>query len=242
MIAPYYEDDLVTLVNADCRAYGQWWLGTTRQTPALIVTDPPYDKASLPLWGVLADLAVAVLPPGAWLVAYTGTAFLPAVMAALDRPGELGYRWCGAVVHPGGGQILRLDDLTVLHEWKPVLVYRRLPAGTPRGAGGRYLPGGRTGFRDVLQRGNRDKAHHPWGQPASEAIELLTRFALPGQLVLDPFAGSGTTLVAAKALGLQAVGFEIEERWCARAAQRVGQETLQLGALGTALEPVGLLP
>lgn len=65
---------------------------------------------------------------------------------------------------------------------------------------------------------------HPCPKPLKSWSWLLKRMSLESECVLDPFMGSGTTLVAAKKLGMRAIGIEIEERYCELAAQRLSQE------------------
>lgn len=64
--------------------------------------------------------------------------------------------------------------------------------------------------------------------PYGEMARQIAASSQPGQVVLDPFMGSGSTLFAAKDLGRKSIGIEIEERYCEIAAQRCSQEVLGL--------------
>jgi site-specific DNA-methyltransferase (adenine-specific) len=218
-VTRYYEDAAVTIYHGDCR---EW------DAPVdAILTDPPYGRDALPLWESLSALATVSLRAAGWLLAYSGQAVLPDVTAALGSA-NLAYRWTLAAVYPGGEQMARIGDMTILTGWKPVLAYRRRPFGNERGERGQFVAEGRFAFNDVLRRGGREKALHEWAQPLAEASELIARFTAPDDLILDPFAGSGTFLAAAKMAGRRAIGIEIDEAHCERAALRCSQGVLGL--------------
>ncbi len=67
---------------------------------------------------------------------------------------------------------------------------------------------------------------HPCPFPIELAARCIASSTRPGDLILDPFMGSGTTLRAAKDLGRCAIGIELEERYCEIAAKRMEQEVL----------------
>ena len=73
---------------------------------------------------------------------------------------------------------------------------------------------------------NRPKINHPCPRPF-EQVRYFMNIA-GGESVIDPFMGSGTTLVAAKQLHRKAIGIEISEKYCEIAAKRLGQEVLNL--------------
>lgn len=74
--------------------------------------------------------------------------------------------------------------------------------------------------------------HEDEGHPTQKPLELIRRLlrftSSHGDLILDPFLGSGTTLRAAKDLGRRGLGIELEEKYCAIAAQRLAQAVLPL--------------
>ena len=72
----------------------------------------------------------------------------------------------------------------------------------------------------------RVNGQHPTEKPVRLYREFVALFSEPGDIILDPFTGSGTTLRAAKDLGRRAIGIEIEERYCEIAAKRMEQGAL----------------
>jgi len=103
------------------------------------------------------------------------------------------------------------------HEW--VIVWAK-PAW-------RLLDKKVSGRGDVWRiRPEVDDAHPA---PFPLALPRTAIEATPAKLVLDPFMGSGTTLLAAKMLGRRAIGIDLNERYCEIAAQRCAQDVLALG-------------
>ena len=77
-------------------------------------------------------------------------------------------------------------------------------------------------------RSSEGLKEHPTQKPLKLFKQILNDFK--SDTILDPFMGSGTTLVAAKELGWQAIGIEIEKKYCEIAARRLSQDVFQWGS------------
>lgn len=161
-----------------------------------IITDPPYAAQYVPLYGALAQLAARVLKPGGSLLAMAGQSYLPEVMAQITP--HLRYHWMVSYQTPGG-QSPQIWPRRVNSFWKPVLW---------------FVKGEYTGdwVGDVCRSAvnDNDKRFHEWGQSESGLADLLERFTYPGDVVLDPFVGGGTTAVVAVRLGRRFIGVDID--------------------------------
>ena len=73
-----------------------------------------------------------------------------------------------------------------------------------------------------------EKVAHPTQKWLPMIQYIVSCIAPPQSIVVDPFAGSGTTLRAAKDLGRRAIGIEIDESYCEMSAKRLAQESLNL--------------
>ncbi len=86
------------------------------------------------------------------------------------------------------------------------------------------------GKRDtnVIHEKRQDTDYHPTQKPVDLMYYFLMKSTNEGDSVLDPFMGSGTTLVAAKHLKRNAVGIEISEKYCKIAQERLDSVPMQL--------------
>lgn len=83
---------------------------------------------------------------------------------------------------------------------------------------------------DVLPFKYSGNKHHPTQKPVESLVPLIRAFTKPGDVVLDPFAGSGSTLVAAQYTGRRFIGIELDSGYHAAATQRLEHMTSVLAA------------
>jgi 16S rRNA G966 N2-methylase RsmD len=173
----------------------------------VIITDPPYPAEFIGLFDALGELAARVLKPGGALVAMTGQTYLPDYLRLLSQ--HLTYRWTLAYHMPGHS--VQVWPVQTLNQWKPLLWFSK------------DKPSLTHWVNDYMASplADKDKEHHDWGQslPGMEAI--VSRFSNPGDLVLDPFLGGGTTGAACLAQGRRFIGVEIDDAIARLAAGRI---------------------
>lgn len=170
-----------------------------------IITDPPYPGDYLPLWDQLGEVAARVLRPGRFLVAYSGQMYLDKVMSLLSK--HLIYYWTFSLFH--SQQTGRVHPRAVIAEWKPILIFQKPLIN--RDGEEKLMPFKRT-LPDVIRDYTRDKSHHEWGQGIAGFEFFIENLTRPNDLILEPFAGGGTTLVAAKRMKRRCIGIEIDEK------------------------------
>jgi ParB family chromosome partitioning protein len=195
-------------------------LGDLRGQVDAIITDPPYLSEYLPLYGELAKLAAELLRPHGVLVVMTPHLHLLEVANRMTP--HLRYRWI-CVYHMGDTKA-NVSEAKVATSWKPLLVLTRYDAENLRFVCSDYFSGA---------RGNSDgveKTLHHWQQSLDGFTEIVQRFTEPGDLVVDPFLGSGTTALACLQLGRRFVGCDIDAGAVAIARRRV-QHALKGGEL-----------
>lgn len=173
-----------------------------------VICDPPYGASFADLWSELARFAAHVLVPGRALVVYCGHHNQPQVMAALAE--HLEYAWSGVTVQDGRHG--RIHHRQVRSGHRPWLVY----------SSGPFEPTG--WLEDTLHaggRGERAVVDHPWRQALGPFVRLVEMLTRPGELVIDPCCGQGTTGIAALATGRRFTGIDIDPAAVSLAADQL---------------------
>ena len=226
MPEPYYADDKVMIWHGDSRDVLPWTFAQ------FLVTDPPYG------------------------IGYAG---VEGGGSRKGRTTGTNGVFRGVTVHADDSTTAR-DEVLELWGDKPALVFGSWKAPRPAATRAVLVweKGGAAGMGDLAipwrpnteeiyvlgsgfvgHRGSSVLRHnaispnfvtrdHPTQKPLPLMRDLLAK--CPGTIA-DPFMGSGTTLRAAKDLGLPAVGVELDERYCEIAAKRMAQEVLDFGGV-----------
>lgn len=187
------EDDRIRLLNGDFREVGN---EIKSNSVDLVLTDPPYPKEFLPLWKDLSKFSERILKPGGFLVTYSGQLYLPEVISSLGS--HLEYYWMAGLYHEGV-QAQRFER-HVQNAVKPILIYFKPPIKTQS----KWLV-------DLIDSPAASKEFHEWGQSIEPVKLLLETFSEIDSLVVDPFAGGGTTAMACKELLRKCVCIELEK-------------------------------
>jgi len=197
MMKPYYQDEQSTIYLGDCRE-----ILPQLEKVDLVLTDPPYGI------GIAANPFRQKFEKSNWDDVVVKDDLLNLAMGLSNESIIWGGNYFG--LRPSQGFLIwdkvQPEDFSssqVEFAWwskaKPAKIFKKRVVGFEK--------------------------FHPTQKPL-ELIQWCIEKAEDAQTILDPFMGSGTTLVAAKNLGRKAIGIELEEKYCEIAVKRLRQQTL----------------
>lgn len=229
---PYYEHNGITIYHGDARE-----VLPQLETESLI-TDPVWPDCENVFPGIDARKLLAEtlsLSRAERLVIHLGCASDPRVLLAVpQRYPFLRVCWLEYARPSYRGRILQGSDVAYVFGVAPKPSPGRMLLPGQWIATRREKPFERASWDQKRNNHAIDPTKAAFGlpHPSPRKLEhvrwLVHHFA--GANLVDPFCGSGTTLVAAKEMGVPAIGIEIEERFCEVAAGRLSQEILELEA------------
>jgi DNA methylase len=163
------------------------------QSISLVLTDPPYGQEWLPHVEPFGELCARVLKPGGSLLMLYGQSYLPDVLQTLER--HLHYHWlCAYQLKSAASAVW---PRRILNHWKPLIwCTKGVYTGEYQG--------------DGLMGDGQDKRFHEWGQSAALFAALVRRLSMPGDVILDPLCGGGTTGAVALTLRRRFIGIDCD--------------------------------
>jgi site-specific DNA-methyltransferase (adenine-specific) len=206
---PFYQDEQATIYHGDCRD-----ILPGLPKVDLVLTDPPY--------GIGFNYGGYDDSPESWFV------LMDRVVPQMRNVGAFVVMPCCKIARLAWWYVHHTPDWIIcwykgspghcaqigFNDWEPLLTWGKPPIQ----------------MHDYFQsKCGFDDNGHPCPKPIQWAEWLVKRGCADEGTVIDPFMGSGTTLLAAKNLGRKAIGIEIEERYCEIAVHRLRQGVMDLG-------------
>jgi site-specific DNA-methyltransferase (adenine-specific) len=221
----YYQDDAVTLYHGDCREVTAWLAAD------VLVTDPPYGIRWESRYGDARKGTKDQLRQSDIIASDGDTTCRDEVLNLWGKRPAIAF---------GSWRIDRPAGIRSLLIWHKEGAYSGPCNGAffnnheeiyvlGDGAWRKSAPPLRSVITTHEHRSSATREiGHPTPKPVGVMEKLIDR--CPPGTIADPFAGSGSTLVAAKSLGRRAIGVEIDERYCEIAARRLAQDVLDFGS------------
>jgi site-specific DNA-methyltransferase (adenine-specific) len=227
---PYYADKYVTIFNCDCRD-----ILPSLDPVDLVLTDPPYGidyqsnmRVATKQFDKIANDAIDItiyypqfhrlLTPDGIAVVFCSFKNYSRDFIVLEQ--YFNIRNC-LIWFKGGGGIGDLEH-SLATDYEMAIVAHK---------GNGKIRGKRNGSVWQVGKVNPGDMVHPTEKPADLISQIVLTFSDEGNIVLDPFLGSGTTAHCCKKLQRKCIGIEIEEKFCEIAARRCMQEAMDFGAV-----------
>jgi len=208
MLVPFYNKDGITIYCGDCLSI----LPLVNENIDLTLTDPPYNVGmNYPAGDNRVDYKewcfkwFSMLPRPIY---FTPGAYNMALWYSIENP-----KWVMAWFKDN--QLSRTRLRAGFMCWEPILVY---------GDGQKV---NHDAFYEPMEGNQKDTGNHPCPKAPKAWGKLMTLVSKKGDLILDPFLGSGTTAVCAKRLQRRCIGIEINEGYCKIAVARLAQEVMK---------------
>jgi DNA modification methylase len=217
--APYYQDDYATIYHGDCRE-----ILPLLEPVDLVLTDPPYgagrDKGfeGFEGFGGFGKPIARRRHSDDWDRTRPDAKCLAQIIKAAENSLIFGGQFFADILPQGTFWIFwdKLQTMPTFGDGE--LIWTNLDRKSVKKVTHQY--------NGLL--GKEPERAHPTQKPLKLLERLIIEITPQAQTILDPFMGSGTTLVAAKNLRRKAIGIEIEEKYCAIAVKRLRQEVLPL--------------
>ena len=213
-LTPYYQEDGVTIYHGDFREVSaDTWIASGVD---VVITDPPYGIG-------YRTPSSSKRPKSGMEVLGDKSPFDPSHLLSLKKPmGIFGANHFAARLPDSPGWIVwdkrygmdSNDQSDAELMWTNILGSVRIIRVMWNGGG------------SLLAENGPARCIHPTQKPLAVMAPIVDMLSSLGHVVLDPYAGTGTTLVAAKSIGRRAIGVELEERYCEIAAERLRQRVL----------------